>query len=227
MKIFLVCATLFMTVLWSFVFMPPSASGQDGAPPVAPKSQIASLVADAEAAQSHDTIMVYSEHLIRMIVDPKAGDPYIAMISRRLATAEVMTQHGKRKLIPESKVAQAFNEMMMRVTDASPQSPQTNVSEVHRLRKTLYGISPALSSVNSHESELSPNEAVLLMWLLPSNIASALPDPSQPQPTQPGTVRLGRRSSTPPTVLIARYVESKPPFDSVKLYDHMAMTLGI
>ena len=104
------------------------------------------LIAKAEAADTPEGAQDYARYLTARFVAMRTEDAYVGTLSRRLATADLMTRQGKRNWIPENIVAQAFNDEMKEVVGPSGKPPQTDVSVVHQLRLVLYGISPHFSS---------------------------------------------------------------------------------
>ena len=193
-----------------------------------PQSPLDSLIANAKAAGTKEGARDYSEYLIKMLVPTqKVGNAYSGALSRRLATADFAAREGKRSWVPESSVAQAFNDLMKQAADtyggpagASGRAIETNASIVHQLRLRLYSGSPYLSSVDSHSSECLPSEAMLIMQQL------FLTDGAAPEPLRPGEVRVTRRNFPPADLLVSRYVVSHSRSETVKLYDNLAHNLG-
>lgn len=193
-----------------------------------PQSPIDSLIAKANAADTKEGVRAYSEYLIEMLVPTqKVGNAYSSALSRRLATADLAAREGKRSWVPESSVAQAFNDLMKQAADASGgpegvsgRTIKTNASIVHQLRLRLYNGSPYLSSVDSHGSECLPSEAMLIMQQL------FLTDGAAPEPLRPGEVRFTSRNFPTADSLVSRYVVSHSRSETVKLYDNLAHNLG-
>jgi len=166
-------------------------------------SQINLLIAEAKAADTEEGDQQYARRLSDWYVSRRAGDAYITSFSHRLATADLMARHGKRKWIPESVIVQAFNSLMKQVTYPSSKLVQTNTNVVHRLRVTLSEVSPALSTVNSSSSEWSTED---------------------PCPTTPDAnghlVQLACSENA--NILVFSYLHSHPASESVKIFDHVA-----
>ncbi len=194
-----------------------------------PHTRLNLLIAAAKAADTQEGAQAYSEDLVKMLVAARMGKAYINALSRRLAMADLLARHGKRKWVPESSVAQAFNDLMEQVAPTSSQPFQTDTSFVHEMRLALNGISPALGSVDSHSSECLPSEAVLLLWQLLANNGAKLPLPELPRKVgaPKGGYVIGRSISGPDArLLVFQYAASHTRFESVKLYDHVAQLLG-
>ena len=66
---------------------------------------------DAQAAVDPAGIRYYAEDLAHLLLPSKAGDKYTNSFADRLAKAEQEAREGKRKLIPDTKVVEAYNEM--------------------------------------------------------------------------------------------------------------------
>lgn len=176
---------ILLVSMWRSVFMPESSFGQQKVQQTEPKSPIHTLITLAEAAEpaaSRDAVNDYNEFLIKMLVSPQAGEAYVTAFSQRVGMADLMARHGHRKLISESSVAQAFNELMTQVADPQFQPPKTDAATVHKLRLMLKDSSPALSSVETHESECLPSEAFLLMTQLINNNPSYSGAPTDRKP---------------------------------------------
>jgi hypothetical protein len=223
MKSLVMLLILCLTILSPFLLLSqiPSEGASDAK---LPRTElIQSLIKEAQAADTEEGMEDYSKLLIKMLVGDQAGAAYATALSHRLAVSELMARHGKRKLIPESSVAQAFNELMKQV-GAGPAPPiETNPLIVHQLRVAVYNTSPVLSSLDSHSSECLPSEAVFLMWLLCVN-DGAFSIPIPPGGAKPGVSI--RQNAPIASSLIYRYSASHSHFETVKLYDHVVQFIG-
>jgi hypothetical protein len=236
MKLSLLLLVLSITTFWRLPLMPQMPPRNEAATGPSHTSPIDLLIALAKAADTREGARAYSEHLIKMLVPAKkAGNAYTSALSRRLAMADLAAREGKRSLIPEGSVAQAFNDLMRQAADnsgrpagASDRPIETNASVVHQLRLRLYNGSPHLSSVDSHSSECLPSEAMLIMQqLLITDGAVALSDPSStPRAHRAGEVRISSRKFPTADSLVSRYVVSHSRSETVKLYDNLAHNLG-
>lgn len=185
---------------------------------VPPQWDIRNLIVHAEAADTPEGSKAYTRQLTEMFVSPLAGDLYIDTFAERLSTADMTARRGGGHLVPEGAIAQAFNDMMSRVH--SPLRTDANV--VHTLRRALYAVSPALSTVNSNNSECLPGEAVDVMTqLLMDN--GTLEDPCSP--SIPAEHRCVQRYNA--GILIGRYIQSHSRSRNAELFDHVAKLFGM
>jgi hypothetical protein len=185
---------------------------------VPPEWDLRNLIAHAEAADTSEGSKAYARQLTEMFVSPLAGDLYIDTFAERLSTADMAARRGGRNLVPESAIARAFNDLMSHVR--SPLRTDTNV--VHVLRRTLYAVSPALSTVNSNNSECLPSEAVDVMTQLLTHNGT-LEDPCSP--SIPAEHRCVQRYNA--EVLISRYTKSHSRSRNAELFDHLAKLFDI
>lgn len=217
------CLAIFLSL--PVLFQSAANGGAAAMPPH--KSQIDLLIAEAEAADDAKGAKEYSDHLIKMLVAPQVGTAHIAALSHRLAMADLMARQGKRERIPESSVAQAFNDLMEQVTDPPSKPLQTDASVVHRIRLTLYSASRHLSSVDSHPAVCLPSEAVLVMYqLLANNGAESLSCPPQMSPPPSGPYVVGCARGVDAQSLVFHHLISHSRSERATLYDHTAQILG-
>lgn len=94
------------------------------------------------------------------------GDDYAANLAGRLAKAEESARTGHGKLISESYVAQAFNDLMRAV--GAPPAVKTDEAAIHKFREHAAAIKafPALFSADRNGTNCNPGEAVFLISLL-------------------------------------------------------------
>lgn len=218
---------LVTTSFWVFPLMSqtPSSKQPTLALPLTP--QVGSLIEEVLASNSQDGMREYTSHLTKLFIGDQMGDGYIAAVSRRLAMAELMSRNGKRKWIAESTVVQAFNDLMTAVAAAGNKPIHTDTSVVHELRVALYNTSTDLSSVNSHESECLPTEAILLMVLLQANngnLNSGGP-PALTVSSHGGGVTFSAVDNDARSLLL-RYAASHSHPENLKLYDHVTRLMG-
>lgn len=133
------------------------------------KSTFRTLVESAEAAHTEDGVTEYSKQLAALLLPSSMSGGYVGRLSKRLASAEMQARNGQRNYIPESSIAEAFNYLMENVEKGANHPARTDRSGIHDLRKTLFDLSPFLSSVNTHAHDCLPSEAVLLVAMLISN----------------------------------------------------------
>jgi hypothetical protein len=141
-------------------------------PPSRPPTLVETLNKEAEAGDP-DGIRSYSAHLMELIIAQKAGVNLINSLSGRLAIAEAEARDGKRKLISEIGVAQAFNELMAMV-GAAP-NLRASATDVKRLRIAFEPAAPALISRTRNNESCYPGEALFLVELLMDNTGLEVP----------------------------------------------------
>jgi hypothetical protein len=117
----------------------------------------------------------YSERLVGLLVPARAGQKYIRSLSDRLATAEQLARAGKANLVPEAKVAQAYNDLMRRI--GAPASLYSEEAVVHRMRHDWFVADSNLDSVSAHPNDCNPGEAVYLLVALFWNNGGPHKDP--------------------------------------------------
>jgi len=151
-------------------FCPARAASQ---PRPQPPNMVDALNKEAEASDS-EGIHKYSEGLIHGLVGTSAGPVYEKSVTDRLARAELLARQGKRKLISEVEIAQAFNQLM-RETGA-PDTFTANVAAVESARSVSEKRMPALITRKKNGSYCNPGETIYILVLLRQNIARP-PDP--------------------------------------------------
>lgn len=148
----------------------PDLFNQVGSASMLPKNLwVQSLIEEAEASDTREGLQKYSEYLITLVVGEQVKSEYISTLSKRLIASEQMTRDGKRKLISENSIVDAFNQLMKQVQISAAPALVTNVTTVHQLREVLYNTSSSLSSLKSSDSDCHPTEAALLMVFLLRN----------------------------------------------------------
>jgi hypothetical protein len=97
------------------------------------------------------------------------GEKYAANLADRLARAEQTARTGKGKLVAESDVVRAFNDLMKEV--GAPSSLRTDETSLRRFREHAAAIKafPALFSADRNRTNCNPGEAVFLLSLLISD----------------------------------------------------------
>lgn len=172
------------------------------------------------------------------------GEGDASNLADRLAKAEQAARTGNGKLIPEARVAKAFNILMERI--GAPSSERTDEAAVHRFREHAAALHafPALLSVDRNGTNCNPGEAVFLLYLLISQ-NGVLHDGDLDR--QVATMQMGEQQhtwwpspgpgqmETLPQIPVAEYawslLHSYPSGHghraTVALYDNLAATLGI
>jgi hypothetical protein len=111
-------------------------------------------------------IRQYSQDLIGLVVPDRAGDSYLIVLTARLTKAEQLAREGKGKLVPETEVVRAFNDLMRKV--GAPPAFKADEAGVRQFRARSAAVQafPALLSANRNGTNCSPAEAVYLFHLL-------------------------------------------------------------
>lgn len=178
-------------------------------------------------------IHLYSEHLIQYFVPERAGHKYAESLSGRLAKSEQMARSGKGSLVPEAKVAQAYNDLMKQT--GAPASRYSDETIVRRLRHFgwIADPSPALFSAHQNGANCNPGEAVFLLSMLIQNNGGPREDPpSSPAPpagVKPPTTRwfsqqitINPQAGAPPPSYFATHSRR----DTIARFNAVAKTLG-
>ncbi len=115
----------------------------------------------------------YSEDLIGLIVPSSVDATSVSQaanhLADRLAGAEQTARTGGGKLVPETAVVKAFNNLMQEI--GAPPSMRASEVSVHGFREHAASIKafPALFSANRNGARCNPGEAVFLLYLLISD----------------------------------------------------------
>jgi len=159
---------LALALVIGVIFIPQTAISQ----PV-PKhpNMMGTLNKEAEASDSAG-IHAYSQDLVQMLVGNSTGPAYAASLSDRLARAEFMARHGKRKLISEAGIAQAFSVLMREI--GAPNSFATDIDAVHSNRIAFESFLPAMISQKENGSYCNPGEAVFVLEMMIENVGRPL-----------------------------------------------------
>lgn len=215
----IVCISLIQT---SYLVSQPETKG--GAMSTRPGSHvIQNLISEAQAARmSPSSARVYMDHLNSLFISPRAGNGVIAAMSTRLESAENLARAGKRPLVNEDAIVQAFDGLIAHVSGSSSQTSRTSNESVHHLRLALRDMSPSLSTVDSNPTRCMPSEAILVLVFLVWNDRSQ----SSHAAEEAGTVLI-RNSSDDARSLITKYVNSHSRSDCEGLYGRVVKTLGL
>jgi len=203
------------------------------------RSQAVGYIPDRlnEESKANDRagILRYSEHLVQLLVPDRAGQEYIDSLSNRLAMAEEAARAGKGNLVPEAKVAQAYNDLMKQI--GAPPSLASDATVVHRLR--LFGLvsdpGPAFLSVHQNGANCNPGEAAFLLLSLYWNNGGPRAPPASNsttvQPSGAGSERwmssiMLRPSDPDASRSLLSYSARHRPRATAALFDAMAKTMG-
>jgi len=186
--------------------------------PTRPPNTMEKLNKEAEASDPAG-IHEYSQDLIQKLVGVRAGRPaYADELTNRLARAEMMARHGKRKLISEEAIANAFNDLMQRT--AAPSSFKADVAEVEKSRLAFENELPAMISESRNGKYCYPGEAIWVVVMLIENVGAHFPPLLNSVPQVSGYV--------PPVRLhIEQYFSSHSPNEVAHVLDRLAKNLGI
>ncbi len=160
----------------------------------------------------------YSEHLIKLLPLGAVKPTYVNSFSDRLSKAEELARQGKRPLISEETIAEAFDDLMQQT--AAPSSFQTNIAEVEKSRRAFAKELPAIISENRNGKYCYPDEAIWVMEMLIENVESHPPQPLHSGPEVSGY--------TPPVRNhLMQYFYSHSPKEVAHVLDKLAEKLGI
>jgi hypothetical protein len=138
---------------------------------------------DAKAAVDPAGIRYYAEDLAHLLLPSNAGDKYIGSFADRLAKAEQEAREGKRKLIPDTKVVEAYNEMARK---ENPTAKMANLDALRLYRTDSYPARTwtAVITAGRNGTNCYPGEAIFLLTvLLPADGDLTPPSvPSLPYP---------------------------------------------
>jgi hypothetical protein len=159
-------------VLGSAFYSPRAASQPSPQPP----KMVDALNKEAEASDP-EGIHKYSEDLIHGLIGTSAGPVYEKSVIDRLARAESMARNGKRKLISEADIAQAFNQLM-RETGA-PDTFTADLAAVESARSESEKRLPALITRKKNGSYCNPGETIYILMILIERVARPPEPPIQ------------------------------------------------
>lgn len=144
----------------------PPWVGSIPAPSAFAKAQsLADILNDEAKADDDAGIHRYCEHLVHLLVPARAGQKYLRSLTDRLARAEELARAGKGSLVPEAKVAEAYNGLMKQV--GAPPSLLTDETAVRNLRIVLLDQpGDALITAKRNGTNCNPGEAVFLLLSL-------------------------------------------------------------
>jgi len=167
---------LAIALVLGLTFCPVQAASQHPPqPPKQPPPQNEMDMLNKEAGASDpEVIHKYSEDLIHWLIGTAAGPEYEASVTDRLARAEMKARQGKRKLISEAEIAQAFNQLM-RETGA-PDTFTADLAAVESARSESEKYLPALITRKKNGSYCNPGETIYVLMLMIQNVARP-PDP--------------------------------------------------
>ena len=188
------------------------------------------------SASSPAAIQKYSHALVKLIAPPETGMTYVDSLATRLASAEQAARAGKGKLVPETNILRAFNELMNEI--GAPSSLKSDEATVQRFREHATSIKafPALLTSGRNGRDCNPGEAVFLFYLLLSgngNLFEQDLDRSQrlaeinSQDREPGFLiggmePVGSRADR----LLSAYISRRGQNTAMVIFNKLATTLG-
>jgi hypothetical protein len=165
-------------------------------------------------------IHTYSKHLIQMLPGIRSGgDAYADSLTDRLARAEMMARHGKRKLISEIEIAKAFNDLMRQT--GAPASLRADLDSMVWARAGWEKQLPALISRERNGTYCDPGESVFILEMLIENVGRPPTPLSSSGPSVIGP------AMPPARVHLLQYYASHLRTDDIRLLNDLAKALGI
>jgi hypothetical protein len=196
-------------------FLPGQAVSQA---PARPPNSVETLNKEASANDSAG-IHAYSQDLVRMLVGNHAGPAYAASLSDRLSKAELMARQGKRELISEADIAQAFNNLM--IDTGGPDSLRADDAAVKAARTSFEKEMPALISREKNGTYCYPGEAIWVLTILIANVGA------HPTPFPPGESMMVSGYRPPVELHLQQYFSSHSPHEAAHVMDRLATRLRI
>jgi hypothetical protein len=151
----------------------PFISGQSLAQSARPYPSLMETLNKEALASDPAGIRGYSEHLVRLLPIGAAGPACVNSFSGRLAKAEESARQGKRKLISEEVIAEAFNDLMRQT--AAPSSFKADVAEVEKARRGFEDELPTIITESKNGRYCSPGEAIWVLGMLIENVGGHPP----------------------------------------------------
>ena len=194
---------------------------------------LADVLNDESKASDGAGIHRYSEDLVRLLVPSRAGQKYIRSLADRLARAEELARAGKGSLVPESEVAQAYNDLMKKV--GAPASLLTDETAVRNLRLFRFDSPNGLITTARNGTSCSPGEAMYLLLALfwnnggPRVPLAMAPGAAQPSGAKPERwVGVAALSASDPSASksLHSYSAAHRPRDTAALFNGVAKTMG-
>lgn len=201
--------TLFFVFIAGGMLTPLATQAQPGPRP----SLIETLNQEASSTDA-EGLHAYSKDLIEGLVGNSAGPAYAESVTDRLTQAELMARHGKRKLISETDILEAFNGLM-KETGASD-SLRADLDAVRKNRQAFAREAPELISSQSNGSYCNPGEAIWVIEMLIANIGRA------PEPTpQSGARMVIGQDNAPVHAHLETYLVKHSRTEIVSTFNHL------
>jgi hypothetical protein len=191
-----------------------------------PSTFLNSLSAYAQRADSSPGDVNYATELIRMMASHVSRDD-VAVLARRLASADQAARHDPGRYVAETAVAAAFNRFMAQVQGRDALSFRTDALVVHRMRLVLAGNSTSLTSIKKHPTSCLPDEAVLLMILLRYNNGTVVFVPrGQPPPPLGESMRV-ENAAKDAGLRVNQYLAEHSKATNMALFSRLLHDMGI
>jgi hypothetical protein len=198
------------------IFIPLTVASQT---PSGTPNMMDTLNKEAEASDPVG-IHAYCKHLIQMLPGIRGGgDAYADSLTDRLARAEMMTRHGKRKLITEIEIVKAFNDLMRQT--GAPSSLKADLDSVESERRGWKKQLPAMISREKNGTNCYPGESVYILETLIENIGMP------PTPLSSSGPSVFGPGMPPARVHLLQYYASHSRTDFIHLLNDIAKTLEI
>jgi hypothetical protein len=181
---------------------------------------------DAEASDPAG-IHYFAEDLAHLLLPDQAGDKYTNSFANHLAKAEREAREGKRKLIPDTRIIDAFNEIIKR---ANVPPTTASLDALRRFRTDIYLVKqyPALLTGDRNGTSCYPGEAVFLLTVLIDTDghpeAPAPPPPPRANQPAPGATMFAREVQMGPLAGISLIHDRHR---IVKIFSAVTRTFGI
>jgi len=179
---------------------------------------------DAQAAVDFAGIRYYAEDLAHLLLPSKAGDAYINSFADRLAKAEQETREGKRKLIPDTQVVEAYNELTRK---ESFRAKMANLGALRLYRRDSYPAKTwkAVITAGRNGTNCYPGEAIFLLTVLLPADGDLTPPPASSHPYPINAPATGPFQTLEYVVMLIP--GSQTHRQIVKEFDAVAKSLGI
>jgi len=197
---------------------PKATSAQPPLPSTQPPNIMEALNKEAEATDPIG-IHTYIERLMQMFPAARGGEAAAAnALTDRLARAELTARNGNRKLIPETEIVEAFNDLMRRTEAPAPL--RADLAEVESARRGWEKQLPAVISRDRNGTFCYPGEAFFVLDELIENVGARFPRPSYPGPQVSGYI-------PPVRMNLEQYFAAHSSKENTDTLERLARQLGI
>jgi hypothetical protein len=160
--------SLFAALVLGVALGPLAASQQPAWKPFTerrPYTGVGNMLNKDAQASDPAGIHYYAEDLAHLLLPDNAGGKYIDSFADRLAKAEREAREGKRKLIPDTQVVEAYNELARK---ENPRAKMANLGALRLYRTDSYPARTwtAVITANRNGTNCYPGEAIFLLTVL-------------------------------------------------------------